>query len=150
MMRLAEITPGEPAFRHLTACLDAARLTTIDLADGDVRYFALRDGGNEAVGFGGLAGVGTDLLLRSVVVEPGARGTGMGRKLIAALETESRLGGATALWLLTEDSAAFFERVGYEPAPRTSTPPVVRASRQFQGLCSASAALLRKWLVQTP
>ena len=101
------------------------------------------------MGFGGLVGLGPYLLLRSVVVEPGSRGAGMGRKLIAALEDEARLGRATALWLLTEDGATFFEQLGYEAAPRTSAPPVVRASRQFQGLCSASAALLRKTLVQT-
>jgi len=92
MMRLAEITPGEPAL-HRTACPDAAGMTTIDISDGDARYLALRDGGAEAVGFGGLAGVGTDLLFRSVVVELGARASGIGTKLVPALQTEARSRG---------------------------------------------------------
>lgn len=142
--------PGDSAYRQFKACLDAAHLATIDLADEDARYFALCDGGEEAVAFGGLAGVGMELLLRSVVIDPGARGIGLGRKLVAALETEVRSSGATMLWLLTEGSAAFYARVGYEPALRSSAPPVVLLSRQFQGLCSASAALLRISLVPTP
>ena len=83
-------------------------------------------------------------LLRSVVITPTARGTGAGGHLVRAIEAEARADGAASLWLLTQSAAPFFTKAGFAPAERASAPPVIRDSAQFQGLCPASAALMRK------
>ncbi len=143
---LVELTADDPRRPLLLDWLQAARLATADLAEADARFFVLPGMDGAPLAFAGLEGRGRDQLLRSVVVGLDGRRQGLGAQVVAAMEQAAGRAGAHALWLLTTDAAPFFTRLGYAAAERTDTPPVVAASRQFQGLCSASAALLRKAL----
>jgi acetyltransferase len=54
--------------------------------------------------------------IQRVAVAAAHRGTGVGRRLMAAVEEEARGRGLTLLWLTTHDgadAAAFYESVGY-------------------------------------
>ena len=144
MTSLVEIWPGDAAYAQLRAWLDAAALTTSDLAEGAPRYFALNDANGDPVAFAGLAGDGPNILLRSVVVHPAARRGGLGARLVAALEGKAGAAGASVLWLLTEGAAPFFTRLGFSTVERATALPSIAASSQFRGLCPASAALMRK------
>jgi acetyltransferase len=54
--------------------------------------------------------------VQRVAVAAEARGRGVGRRLMAAVEEEARRRGLTLLWLTTHagtDAAAFYESIGY-------------------------------------
>jgi amino-acid N-acetyltransferase len=94
------------------------------------------------VGADGLQAAGPDGLLRSLVVESGARGRGLGAALVGALENRAAARGVVRLYLLTTTAAEFFERLGYEPVARDSVPPGIAATAEFRTLCPASATCL--------
>ena len=53
-------------------------------------------------------------LLRSLVVHPAYRGTGLGSLLTRKIESFALHNGVKTLYLLTMISADFFQRIGYE------------------------------------
>lgn len=130
---LHEIEADDSAF---LAALTEAGLPTDDLTSEPFRYFNLED-----VAFGGV-GEGADALIRSVVVMPHARGRGHGIVLAESLAGEARGAGVKRLWLLTTNAAPFFEELGWRVVDRADAPPTIAASRQFTGLCPASATLM--------
>lgn len=133
---LRDVAPGTPAFKAFTAALSAANLPTEDLLAEPFQYVCLDD-----VAWGG-AGVGRDALMRSVVVNAQARGKGYGVAIVHALAERAKQSGVERLWLLTTDSAQFFERLGWRVAERSAAPPAIAASRQFSDLCPVSSALM--------
>lgn len=137
-MKLRPVSAEDRAFCNALAMAD---LPVSDLGDGDAVYFALNDGG-ATVAFGGIAGTGPDRLLRSIVVPAGARRTGIGARIVAALEEEAKRAGADRLWLLTTDAAGFFDRIGWRAADRSAAPDAIRQSAQFASICPASATLM--------
>lgn len=129
----------------IAALLRAASLPTDDLEPASSDDFIAADDG-------GLRGVvalqrfGEHGLLRSLAVEPGARGRGLGRALVAAAEARARRQGLTSLTLLTETAAGFFAALGYRAVAREQAPAVVRQSRQFTQLCPASSICMTRSL----
>jgi len=103
---------------------------------------AVRDG--TVVGLVGLERYGTDALLRSAVVDASERGTGLGAGLIDGILAEAQERGVTVLWLLTTTAERWFPRFGFTIVTRDDVPPMVRASREFQGACPASATVMRR------
>jgi len=65
------------------------------------------------IGCAGVECVGAVALLRSVVVAPSHRGKGLAPLLVADRMRWARLGGATALYLLTTGAADYFGRRGW-------------------------------------
>lgn len=119
-------------------------LSRADLPTADVREqagaFRVATVAGERVGVGGVERHGRDGLVRSVVVEPSARGQGVG----AALADEVRAAGVERLFLLTTDAAAFFAAQGFEPVARESVPERIRGTAQFASLCPDSATVMRR------
>lgn len=128
----------------LAAALTKARLPADDLREPGRRFWRFETADGLPVGFGGLQGLGSDVLLRSVVTLPQLRSRGYGKAIVAALEVEARLLGCRHLWLLATQSADFFRRLGYEPRPRTDAPESIRSTAQFAALCPQSATVLMK------
>jgi amino-acid N-acetyltransferase len=83
------------------------------------------------------------MLLRSAVVAPALRGSGLGEALVrSALAVADDAGAPVAL--LTETAAGWFPRFGFVEMPWSQLPEPLSASRELQGACSASAtAMLR-------
>jgi len=137
-MMLSPIGADDAGFR---AALAQAGLPIDDLDAARPACFALVDDAGP-IAYGGIAGTGTDRLLRSIVVPDMARRAGIGSRIVALLEAEARRGGADRLWLLTDEAAGFFARMGWRPADRATAPDAIRGSRQFASICPASATLM--------
>ena len=102
---------------------------------------AARDGAN--VGCAGLEVHGSAGVLRSVVVAPGERGTGLGIALTADRLVAARERGLDAVYLLTTTAADFYDRFGFRPFPRAEVPEEVARCPEFASICPSSAACRR-------
>ena len=92
----------------------------------------------------GLELYGADALLRSAVVDASERGTGLGARLVDGIIAVAQHRGVGVLWLLTTTAEQWFPRFGFSVVTRDDVPPMVRASREFQGACPASATVMRR------
>jgi GNAT superfamily N-acetyltransferase len=129
--------------RDFRACLEEAKLPTLDLNGAGKRYFRLSDG-DARCGYGGFEVCGPHALLRSIVVYGQQRGHGYGRTLVNGLVTEARKLGLKDAYLLTDSAAPFFAALGFTPCARESAPREIAATEQFADLCPASAKLMRR------
>ena len=128
------------------ALLAACDLMTDDVVPSPGRYFYGCRRGEKLVGVVGLEQAGRVALLRSLVVVPGARQSGIGKALTAHAEAVAATAGTAHLYLLTLDAVPYFSALGYRVEPRDSAPPAIRTTGQFSSLCPASATLMVKWL----
>lgn len=131
-----------PAVRHL---LDTEHLP-LDGVDEHLAMVVARDG-TRLVGAAGVELYGRGALLRSVVVDPGVRGQGIGHRLAEAALQVARDRGADTAFLLTTSAETFFPKLGFEEVPRSEVPASVQASVEFRSACPASAVAMRKRLV---
>ena len=129
----------EPTDAGLIAALRAEGLPAPDAG----RYFSA-DHHGAVVGYVGLEGDGRDLLLRSLVVLAHRKARGLGARVLVAAEIVAGDLGAARLHLLTTTAEPFFARNGYRAANRQTAPETIRRTREFAGLCPASAAYLTK------
>ncbi len=141
-MLIRDATAGDLPFA--VELLGAAALPTSDLNPDHLALVA--EGGVGLAGVIGLERFGDVALLRSLVVSPPARGAGVGRALVQALEALAREHGVRELWLLTIDADAFFCGLGFVVRDRASTPRAIRGSTEFSCLCPADAVLMSKQL----
>ena len=142
-MALRPLLASEHA--QIRTLLGAAALPVEDLDHAAVHFIVAPEHG-EVVGAIGLEAFGTVGLLRSLVVRPDARDTGLGSQLVDALEMHARLRGLTQLVLLTQTAASFFARRGYHVIDRQAAPEPVMASAEFRSICPASATCMTKHL----
>lgn len=108
--------------------------------------FVIATHNDQIVGIGALERFGSAALLRSLAVESHWRGSGVGRLLVAGLESRARAAGITELILLTLTARDFFQRLGYATKDRAEVPPAVLNSAEFRSLCPASAQCMAKAL----
>ena len=87
-----------------------------------------------------------DGLLRSLVVAPGRRGSGLGRELVARIEDLARAAGISELYLITETAMGYFPQLGYQPVPREMVPESIAGSVEFTTACSSSAVVMHRSL----
>ncbi|NYH18260.1 arsenate reductase (glutaredoxin) [Paraburkholderia bryophila] len=115
-----------------------------DLDEAGRSFFALSTLAGSHVGYGGFEQYGSDVLVRSVIVEPQHRGKGIGRNLIAVLLREAFDAGARKAWLFATNATALFEKAGFKPTARDAAPATILATRQATDLCPATATLLSR------
>lgn len=88
-----------------------------ELAAAGRRYLVAEEGG-DIVGYGGLLVVGDDAHVTTLAVEPGARGRGLGTRLMLHLADEARASGAAHLTLEVRVSnhpaQSLYRRFGFE------------------------------------
>ncbi len=144
---------GEPALRDrpidgtdpaLAAALAEAGLPTDDLAEPGRRFFAAHTLSGQPVGYAGFEIYGEDVLLRSLVVLPEARGKGFGGALLARQLRRAFDDGGRRAWTLTTSVTDWLERKGFTRAGRDTAPSTILATRQASSLCPSSAALLTR------
>lgn len=137
------IRPARAADLDTAICLlRNAGLPVEDLSFEQLALSAERDGNVQGVI--GLQSFGNAGLLRSLVVSNDVRGAGIGRQLVAALESDCIANGMTELWLLTIDADTFFAQLGYRVRQRHEAPDVIRGTAEFSGLCPDDAVLMSK------
>ncbi|WP_438750660.1 arsenic resistance N-acetyltransferase ArsN2 [Pararhizobium sp. O133] len=132
------VSGNNPALKRM---LEAAGLPTDDLLDAGRAFFAATRGG-VARGFGGFETAGTDVLLRSIVVDPHVRGQGVGHVITRGVLDQARAGGAARAFLLTTSAAPFFERIGFTVIDRAAAPDAILQTRQAASICPVSAILM--------
>ncbi|KPF70104.1 hypothetical protein IP84_03380 [beta proteobacterium AAP99] len=136
----------------LHALLDEAQLVTGDLpatlpdAQAEFLFAQLEGVAVGAVGLERGEAQADCALLRSLVVAPSERGTGLGTALLGEAESLARAQGVKQLYLLTTTATAFFARRGYVICVRDAAPAAIARSRQFSALCPGSSTLMRKAL----
>ena len=149
------LTPMAPQLRagteldvaSIRALLQSAGLPTDDLLTVNPQFVVACEDGR-IVATGALQRFGAAALLRSVVVAPDVRGSGLGRIVVQDLERVAQAGRIEQLFLLTQTAQRFFEHQGDRTIDRQSVPGDMRGSAEFRSLCPASAICMAKALSQ--
>lgn len=123
-LRLEQVTGSDA---DLKAALTDAHLPTDDIEDSDRTFFKALSADGRIVGFSGVERCDGDYLLRSVVVHPDRRGSGLGKAVVEVTVASLDLGGA--VFLATTSAAPFFARIGFSKVQRDSVPAAVLATR---------------------
>jgi uncharacterized protein len=127
--------------------LSVAGLCTADLTPGVLQNFLVaRTEDGKIIGAVGCEAYKEYGLLRSLVIHPSYRGLGLGRGLIAEMETYAQEKGIKTLYLLTTTAADYFPRLGFQISQRSSVPDCIAATEEFKNLCPASAVCMCKQL----
>jgi N-acetylglutamate synthase-like GNAT family acetyltransferase len=116
-IRLEQITGSDA---DLKMALTDARLPTDDIEDGGRTFFKALSADGRIVGFSGVERCDGDYLLRSVVVHPDRRGTGLGKAVVEA--TVASLDPGSGVFLATTSAAPFFARLGFSEVRRDRPP----------------------------
>ena len=92
----------------------------------------------------GLEKFGPVALLRSAVVSPDYRGSGVGSRLVEKVLERAEQEGIEELFLLTTTAENYFPRFGFTRTDRLAVPRSMQASAEFQGACPDSAAVMKR------
>lgn len=123
--------------------LESAQLPAGDLTVAHLEAFRVaEDREGRLLGGVGIEVAGGAALLRSLVVEPAERGTGLGHALVEAALEMARARGVSQVWLLTTTAERFFERLGWRRVARDSAPAGIRATAEFATICPASSVCM--------
>ncbi len=110
-------------------------------------FLVAREGGR-IVGCAGFETYGRTALLRSLAVEPGARGRGLGGRLAREILERARRSGAAEAVLLTASVQKMVSALGFVPVARESLPAEVTGSWEFKVHCCDSATCMRLTLAE--
>jgi amino-acid N-acetyltransferase len=129
---------------------DAAAMTRL-VAQSGLPLDGLRDAlatalvaraDGQVVGTAALERYEDGALLRSVAVETGWRGRGLGGRLTEAATELARTLDAPAVYLLTTTAERFFSKYGFVRIERSDVPSSVQSSIEFTQACPASAIVM--------
>lgn len=148
-----KLSAGPVAYNpSVETLLQASQLPTEDLQDVDyqnnVQLFTLEQN-EQVVGVVGIELHGNSGLLRSLAIAESERGNGLGVLLLKHAEEAAQIMGIKELFLLTTTAADFFSRMGYQLVDRASAPESIAQSKQFAGICPASASFMCKQLANS-
>lgn len=130
-------------FAQVMALLQSAGLPGAGVEPALTGFYVAEAQGR-IVGAVGLEPYGSDALLRSAVVDPAARGTGIGVALVERILDHARERGVRGVYLLTTTAERWFPRFGFEGITREEVPAPVQTSVEFREACPASAVVMRK------
>jgi amino-acid N-acetyltransferase len=106
--------------------------------------FVVAEESGEITGAIGLEKFGPVALLRSAVVSPEHRGSGVGRRLVERLLVGAEKQGIEELFLLTTTAEKYFPRFGFARTSRSAVPSALKASAEFQGACPDTAVVMTR------
>jgi len=115
----------------------------LDGARDHVANFFLAFDDEKLIGCAGLEVYGEYGLLRSVAVEAGERGKGLGIKVVQRILDQAKENRIRTIILLTETAQNFFPKFGFRVIKRDDAPAPVKESVEFKGACCESAATMR-------
>ena len=133
----------------LAHTLALASLPADDLDLPGRQFFRFTSASGDTIGYGGFELYGSDVLIRSIVVFPEHRESGLGRALVAQLMEQARAAGARDAYLLTTTARPFFEAIGFSAIERTIAPAAILGTAQVTNVCPASAQMLFRTMPST-
>jgi arsenite methyltransferase len=140
-----EIRQARPADRErVFALLDEAGLPRTGVPD-DLAHFAVAElDSGLVIAASGLEVYGNSGLLRSTVVDPSWRGSGVGRLVVDAVLEDARRAGIEDLYLLTTTAINYFPKFGFRCVERDDVPEPVCGSPEFRGACPETATVMHR------
>jgi amino-acid N-acetyltransferase len=130
-------------FPEVEKLLTASKLPVEGVRENFSGFLVAEEEGKIA-GAVGLERYGSAALLRSAVVSPENRGTGVGRQLVESLLQHASEAGIDELYLLTTTAEKYFPRFGFTPTTRAEVPESVKASAEFRGACPGTAVVMSR------
>ncbi|HUQ98398.1 MAG TPA: arsenic resistance N-acetyltransferase ArsN2 [Gemmatimonadaceae bacterium] len=118
----------------------------LDGVSDNFHEFIVADDAGQIAGAIGLERFGSAALLRSAVVTPDQRGSGIGAKLVHDLLHRARETGVSEIYLLTTTAENYFPRFGFKRTTRDAVPQAVKQSPEFRGACPDSAIVMARQL----
>jgi amino-acid N-acetyltransferase len=141
MMQIRNATNADlPAVESLLSASDLP----IDGVQDNFAHFFVAEHDGAIAGAIGLEEFGAVALLRSAVVSPEHRGSGIGRQLVERLLEGAEVAGIEELYLLTTTAEKYFPRFGFTHTTRSAVPAVVKASAEFHGACPDTAVVMTR------
>ena len=140
-MRIREATD-----RDLSAVesLLSANDLPLDGVKENFSSFVVAEDNGQIAGAIGLEKFGPVALLRSAVVSPEHRSSGVGRRLVERILERASDDGIEELFLLTTTAEKYFPRFGFSSTARSAVPAAVKASAEFQGACPDTAVVMTR------
>jgi len=139
---MAEIPPvGEDELLALRALLRDAGLPD-DVGEHRETLLAVARDDDRVIGGVAVEVHGGFGLLRSLVVDPVFRSSGLGAALVLAAESAAGVHDLAGLYLLTEMAAGFFDERGFVRIERTAAPEAIQQSSEFASLCPDTAVAM--------
>ena len=135
----------EMDYTQVCSLLQSESLPTIDL-ERDLPHFFVKTINEEIVGSIGMEHYGESGLLRSMLVRPTFRNKGIASELVNHLSHYARDHGVRKLFLITNTAEDYFQRMGFTKVPREKVEKEVLQSKEFNGLCPATSAIMMKEL----
>ncbi len=139
--RITAATPRDAA--AIRTLLRSAGLPDEDFADHLAHFLVARRHG-AVVGAVGFERHGRAALLRSLVVAPAMRGSGLGAALTERIAADAAAAGVRMLYLLTTTAPTYFPRLGFEVIERAALPAELAGSEELKGACPASAVAMQR------
>ena len=137
---------SQPSLSAVRRLLEAEGLPTSDLQASQLEHFFIAGPEEKPQGIVGLEVFADVALLRSLVVQRGARGRGLGHALVRHAEDYAALRHVGGIYLLTTTAEKFFQGLGYKSVARCDAPVSIQQTREFASLCPASSAFMMKRL----
>jgi len=128
--------------------LSASKLP-LDGVKENFSNFVVAEDENGIVGVIGLEKFGSVALLRSALVSPGHRGSGIGSQLVEHLLERAGDDGIDELYLLTTTAEKYFPRFDFTPTTRSAVPDALKSSAEFQGACPDTAVVMTRRIATT-
>ncbi|HEY8852245.1 MAG TPA: arsenic resistance N-acetyltransferase ArsN2 [Gemmatimonadaceae bacterium] len=141
MMRIRNATSAD--LTAVESLLSASDLPLDGVKDNFSNFVVAEDDG-EIAGAIGLEEFGAVALLRSAVVSPEHRGSGVGRRLVERLLEGAEVAAIEELYLLTTTAEKYFPRFGFTRTTRSTVPDAVKTSAEFQGACPDTAVVMTR------
>ena len=143
-IRVEPATAGDRA--AVERLLVSAKLPLDGIADQFPGAYVVVRRGSDVIGLAGLEALGRSALLRSVVVDPAARGDGVAHALVADRLAEARRADLDGVYLLTTSAADYFARRGFVRVERAALPDELRASSEVgASICATATAMALRW-----
>ncbi|MFL5640555.1 MAG: arsenic resistance N-acetyltransferase ArsN2 [Gemmatimonadaceae bacterium] len=120
----------------------SANKLPLDGVRANFSSFVVAEGEQGIAGAIGLEKFGSVALLRSAVVAPEHRGSGIGRRLVEHLLVRAEESGIDEIYLLTTTAEEYFPRFGFTVTSRSAVPEALKASAEFQGACPDTAVVM--------
>ena len=130
------------AVEHL---LEASKLPLDGVRD-HFEHFIVAEDGDAIEGAVGFEKYDSVALLRSAVVAPESRGSGIGSKLVEEVLKRAEADGIDELYLLTTTAEKYFPRFGFTATTRAAVPEKLQSSAEFQGACPDTAVVMKRRL----